>query len=162
MEEDAKKQTSAETVKDYNTIFERLVENDKDLRGLVAYGIYKQTKRDWIVRYKDQNNKNPNDQECRAWVNGRVEKDLQLLCEHADNILKNFGENFVEKMKPGIEKTNIEKKIEERTKFWPAVGASFVAWIGSLFIVVLILTISSKEFRGLVVKMFFVASGISS
>ena len=36
----------------YNTVYERLVLRDDDLVGLIAYALYKQRKRAWVVDFQ--------------------------------------------------------------------------------------------------------------
>lgn len=45
----------------YNKAMEILLDGDDDLVGLVAYALYKQSKRDWIVSYRRQYGRPPND-----------------------------------------------------------------------------------------------------
>lgn len=57
-------------IKDYNTIFERFVgaseEAPQDLLGIVAYGIYKHAKREWVADIRTRFARPPTEDELRA------------------------------------------------------------------------------------------------
>ena len=40
--------------KPYNTVYEKLVQRDDDLIGLIAYALYKQHRRDWLIAYRQR------------------------------------------------------------------------------------------------------------
>jgi len=50
-----------------NFIYSELVQSDDDLVGLVAYGIYKRHKIEFIEKFKRENNRPPYDSECKAF-----------------------------------------------------------------------------------------------
>ncbi len=53
---------------DYNEIYDKLVQSDKDAVGLLAYGIYKREKRNHIIQHKKENNNiPPTDAEMREF-----------------------------------------------------------------------------------------------
>jgi hypothetical protein len=55
---------------DRNPVFEQLVSGDSDIVGLVAYSIYKQHKRDWLIAFKHAKGRTPTDEESVAYIIG--------------------------------------------------------------------------------------------
>lgn len=51
----------------YNFIYEKLVTAENDLVGLIAYGIYKKHKIEYITRIKEESGREPTDDECRSF-----------------------------------------------------------------------------------------------
>jgi len=60
----------AEPDNDRNPVFEQLVSGDSDIVGLVAYSIYKQHKRDWLIAFKHAKGRTPTDEESVAYIIG--------------------------------------------------------------------------------------------
>ena len=55
---------------DRNPVFEQLVAGDADIVGLVAYSIYKQHKRDWLIAFKQTKSRMPSEDETFAYIIG--------------------------------------------------------------------------------------------
>ena len=55
---------------DRNPVFEQLVAGDVDIVGLVAYSIYKQNKRDWLIAFRRVKNRAPTEDEASAYIIG--------------------------------------------------------------------------------------------
>jgi hypothetical protein len=53
-----------------NPMFDRLVEREEDTVGLLAYALYKQTKRDWLIAFDETHARAPTDAESRAFITG--------------------------------------------------------------------------------------------
>jgi hypothetical protein len=53
-----------------NMVFSKLVANDKDITGLVAYGLYKLAKRDWAEAFRAENHRDPTDEEANVFILG--------------------------------------------------------------------------------------------
>lgn len=51
----------------YNFIYEKLVLAEDDVVGLIAYGIYKRHKIEFITKIKDEQGREPTDEECRSF-----------------------------------------------------------------------------------------------
>lgn len=64
----------------YNYIFKKLVDDETDLIGLVAYGLYKNNKIEYLEKFKDKNGREP------------TEDELELFNEHSctDSSLHNY------------------------------------------------------------------------
>lgn len=55
---------------DYNPMMQALVANDGDIIGLIAYSLYKQNKRDWMMAFAQDNNREPTPNELRSYIIG--------------------------------------------------------------------------------------------
>ena len=55
---------------DRNPVFEQLGAGDSDIGGLVAYSIYKQHKRDWLIAFKHTKGRMPSEDEAFAYIIG--------------------------------------------------------------------------------------------
>jgi hypothetical protein len=53
-----------------NPMFAKLVERDDDTVGLLAYALYKQSKRDWLIAFHETHARAPTDAESRAFITG--------------------------------------------------------------------------------------------
>jgi hypothetical protein len=53
-----------------NPMFDKLVEREDDTVGLLAYALYKQSKRDWLVAFLEMHGRAPTDAESRAFITG--------------------------------------------------------------------------------------------
>lgn len=51
-------------------VFQRLVKDDTDIAGLVAYSIYKQNKLDWLRAFESAMGRTPNDAEMASYIVG--------------------------------------------------------------------------------------------
>jgi hypothetical protein len=59
---------SDEDSKNYNTVYEKIVQRDDDLVGLIAYALYKQNKRDWLIQQRQRKSKEPTETELNAYL----------------------------------------------------------------------------------------------
>lgn len=58
------------TPHNHNTIFGSLVAMEADIAGFVAYGLYKQNKRDWMIAFAREHRRPPNEAEVRSYILG--------------------------------------------------------------------------------------------
>ena len=70
-----------------NTIFDRLVANEADVVGLLAYSLSMQNKRDWLAAFQAEKGRDPDAAEMAAYdIGERIERRLatyRKLAEHA-------------------------------------------------------------------------------
>ena len=59
-----------EAESDRNPVFEQLVAGDVDIVGLIAYSIYKQNKRDWLIAFRRAKSRAPTEDEASAYIIG--------------------------------------------------------------------------------------------
>ena len=60
----------SDTGEDRNPVFEMLVSADSDIVGLVAYSIYKQNKRDWLIAFSHVKGREPTEDERSSFIIG--------------------------------------------------------------------------------------------
>lgn len=136
----------------YNKIFETLVSLDADgvgdtttdhVVGFIAYGIYKQMKREWFARYRrDHPGQRPSQAEIDAWSAAQMgSTQIKGLLKQARLILEAAQDAAVAEATPQIEKDTL------RQAFWPSVRASMIATF--LYTVLLILSSFLLAFVGI-------------
>lgn len=64
--------TAQQTPQDINRVFDHLVEAADDVIGLIAYALYKQDKRDWMVSWRSRHSAEPTPDQVEAFVNGQM------------------------------------------------------------------------------------------
>ena len=81
----------------HSDIFERLSANDdSDLIGLVAYGLYQRRKRTWLHAFHTQHGRYPSPEERNSFSFGHQADAINALRNEAENVLAAFGESVVE------------------------------------------------------------------
>lgn len=95
----------------FNKIFQRLVRDPDDLVGLVAYGIYKQEKRDWIIRHRNEYSRRPSDDEVRSFNSHYSDMALERFRNEAESMMIDFAEVVVESRAPEIERQAVASGI---------------------------------------------------
>ncbi len=89
----------------YNPIFEYFVPADRaddNVRGLIAYGLYKIAKREWSQGIPIRQGRQPNAAEREAYIATWTSSRLAGLEQQADATLAAFGSAVVEAAAPGI------------------------------------------------------------
>lgn len=125
---------------DYNTVFEQLVGEadpaDRQLIGLVAYGLYKISKREWVVTYREQNGGGkPSEDERRGHAMGQTQTILDGYRSQANEIVAGYANSILEAERPRILREALKGSFWR--SFWPSFLASF-AFASALSIVVII------------------------
>lgn len=77
-------------IKDYNDVFERLVSDEADILGHIAYALYKVDKKEWIREKKNRGDCNPDISEYVAW---QTDTRLENYRVRADIIINKFAES---------------------------------------------------------------------
>ena len=116
----------------YSDVFSRLVRNDNDVAGRVAYGIYKTTKQEFIK--KEQSERGTvliPDDVMEEFYASQTDYMLELYRKHANKLLREFLD---ESYKDDIakEKQSLEEKYEKlsdsvKPSFWHGVLQSITA-----------------------------------
>jgi len=60
----------SDAAEDRNPVFGMLVSGDEDIIGLVAYSIYKQNKRDWLIAFSVVKGREPTEDERASYIIG--------------------------------------------------------------------------------------------
>jgi len=90
--------------REYNEVFERLVRGSDDIEGFIAYGLYKQAKREWLIAFHDKHGAAPKPADLRAYQASWTDTTLQSLRENAESGLSAYAEVVIEAVKPQIER----------------------------------------------------------
>ncbi|KAB0676717.1 hypothetical protein [Aureimonas leprariae] len=109
----------------YNPLYERFVTDDQStsdqLTGMVAYGLYKQAKREWTTAHYERHGRKPSEDELASYIATWTPSMVQNLREQANGIVLAFGGFLVEENAPRIREEAL------RGTFWKAVGVSIFA-----------------------------------
>lgn len=122
----------------YNRTYERLVNDPNDLVGLLAYALYKQSKRDWLTRYKQKDSSGPSLSEMQAYAEHFGDDDLRRFRDEAQTTLYEFAQTFLEDRLPSIKNdivkaeitpllADLEETVKSRTSFKSALEANLAA-----------------------------------
>jgi hypothetical protein len=96
----------------YNRVFEALVETNDDLTGLVAYSLYKQHKRDWLIRFREATGASPSSQELNAFLLSVLLPDqIAQYRQAAADALVGYAQAFVLAEEPKIREEAISQRI---------------------------------------------------
>lgn len=125
---------------DYNTVFERICQRSTnagdEIIAFIAYGIYKERKRDFIInRGAELNSAVPQseiDLYHKTWNDGQID----LAWNRAKEVLAEFGVNYAEQEKQAAVKAALVDAL--RGSFWKNVlvnaAANFIFAIGAILI----------------------------
>jgi hypothetical protein len=144
----------------YSKAFEKLVLEDDDVVGLLAYALYKQTINENVCNGKT--GVIPEDRDPQP-------KEVKLYRDQAESYLRTFAQVAIDKERANIissalpesiavvtgrlvqAENNIVGYIKSATGFWwPGVGIGIVAWLISLAITVLVVSQAPEWSYGLI------------
>ena len=121
----------------FSKVYERLVSDDRDLLGQVAYSIYKMRKRDFLMQKQAETGEEEIDEKAiNAFVEAQSDYTLGLYKEQAKNIFREFlNASYESELEEAVEQIEREYigKYEELAKnvrphsWWYGVLQSFVA-----------------------------------
>lgn len=124
------------TAKHFNFIYEKLVASENDLIGLLAYGLYKRHKIDFIRTFNDEHGRDPTEAEFQPfYTSSTVSNQLDRYKEQAGRLLDDFSEvlltekaeDIAESIYAGSEAIHEIKKLNR--SFWNSVGENVVVTI---------------------------------
>ena len=127
----------------YNSVFEQLVDEAEDgaetLVGLVAYGLYKVGKREWVLDVRKESGAKPTDEQLLAHAKSQTSTVLEGYRSQAAEIVATYANAIVESERPGILREAIRGTFMR--SFWPSFAAS-VAFAAILSLIVIIAAIN--------------------
>lgn len=132
----------------YNNVFERLVDDAEDsghrqLIGLVAYGLYKLGKREWVISRKEEDGVSPSEETYRAYAKAQNQTVLDGYRAQAEQILGAYANSVLESERPRIFRDAIKGSFMR--SFWPSLAAS-VAFAAILALIVVIAALNGTGF----------------
>lgn len=83
--------------------FRKLVTSPDDIEGFIAYGLYKQAKREWLVAQREKSGRAPTGGEMDAYNAYWTDTALQSLRENAESALSAYADAVVTAASPTIE-----------------------------------------------------------
>lgn len=143
--------TSPADQEKYNPVFELLVDNEEDkITGYVAYALYKQKKRDWIVDFKERRGTLPSDAEFDEYNKAEcLPRNLEMLRRDAQSVLAAYSteivaaelESLKEKARNDVEQGRLDaalRTIEAQNSFSRQVGVALVSTLLTTIIIIII------------------------
>ena len=138
--------------KKYSVIYEQLVSDKNDVLGLIAYGIYKSAKIEYIKEFTDANDGvPPTDEEletfhdaCRHNLESYKSEATAILHEYSEEYLSGQLEELEEKVSAAYE----EEVANLKPSFWFGSLQSFIGSVGFAVFVGIILFILLWMQRG--------------
>lgn len=125
----------------YNFIYSKLVAAPDDLVGLIAYGLYKREKIEFIARFKDDHSNDPTDADLAIFHSlTNTDSRRENYRSQAEGILASFSNKMLEEITGKIQDEYEDTLIEELKKaqpFWRGVGQNLVSSVATLAIIAL-------------------------
>lgn len=120
----------------YNFIYAQLVQGEDDLIGLIAYGIYKKHKIEFITQIKKEFDRDPTDEECQSFsaatntesqLNSYRSQAETMLSEAVGNIAGEEINRFEKEMLRDYKDTLSSCIPSGRKSFWLSLFAGVVS-----------------------------------
>lgn len=146
-------------MREYNFIYSKIVRDDNDFIGKIAYSIYKEDKIQYINSFLEKNQKNPDQHELKSFHEiSSTENSIDRYRLQAENLLQEFLDNTLsEALNEASEEIKSNQILlirDEVSKlkpagFWFGVLQNALATIvltGFLALIVLIINFSTEGF----------------
>ncbi len=144
----------------YSYIFSKLVENDTDIVGHIAYALYKSDKVNYIENFKESNKREPTDEDLDAFhsVSSQIEsvRKYRFVAAH---ILRDFLDNSLDESIEKIEQDCANRHAEilkdvikpllpkkKSTTFWHGVLQSVAG--AFIFAIIVAAFVFIKNYKG--------------
>lgn len=123
----------------YNFIYKQLVTSEDDIVGLIAYGIYKKHKIEFVTHIKDEQKRDPTDEECNSFfIASTTSSQLDKYRSQAENMLLEMAGNITDNELKQYESEMLRNYKKEISSCVPSnlktFGNSIVAGIVSAFL----------------------------
>jgi hypothetical protein len=92
------------TPAEHNPVFDQLVRASDDIEGFIAYGLYKQAKREWLVNHKTREGRAPTPAELRSFFRQWTPTTLKAFRENAESALFGYAQSVVQNETPFIQR----------------------------------------------------------
>ncbi|MGB8276473.1 MAG: hypothetical protein WCF20_00830 [Methylovirgula sp.] len=128
---------------DYNTIFEKLVGDpeEENLEGYISYVYYKQTKREWVLKFQQKNGRKPNDKELQDYVETWTESSLSAYQKKAEQALIEFITYIIDNERPKI----LREALQHRSFVRDASVAFVGAFLYTVFLIAVTLALKFAD-----------------
>lgn len=119
----------------YNPVYEKLVGPEASLVGLVAYGLYKTAKREWVEQHK------PAPAEIGRYHTTVTQTQLSVYRAEAEARLAAYADSILESATPSIQKRALDDavlaEVRKQNSLWRNALASVVGGVGFALILIL-------------------------
>ena len=92
------------TLAEHNPVFDQLVRAPDDMGGFIAYGLYKQAKREWLISHKAREGRAPTLTELRSFSRQWTPTTLKAFRDNADSALFSYAQSVVQDETPFIQR----------------------------------------------------------
>jgi len=151
--------------REYNSIYEKLVEGENDIIGHIAYSIYKRDKIDYITSKKEEDVKIKNKTLKSFHEISSSNSSIESYKIKAEIFMQAFFENTFQEMKEDIETQTIENQTEILKEIVAPLSPSFLTTLkhnvlagltitAIIALLVLVINFSTNGFWDTVGKMF--------
>ncbi|MBZ0258040.1 hypothetical protein K8I31_18390 [bacterium] len=136
-------QDSTDTSYNYNQTYEKLIEDENDLVGMIAYSLYKENKREWIIEFRSNHSRPPNKDEEKLFVESKTPKDIERYRLQSEQMLTAYAGYILDKSTAEIREKAINESVLSSVNkkiggFWKQV---FAGSVGAFFYSLLLLLI---------------------
>jgi len=115
----------------YNAMYERLVDDSANtVQGYIAYGLYKNAKREWIRQFEGEHGRRPRPLEVQAYVDAYTAQMRETFETQAAGVLAQFADGAVADSKPAIVEAALKGGV------WRAIWQSIAA--NAIYTIILI------------------------
>lgn len=115
----------------YNYIYKTLVEDDNDILGIIAYGIYKKHKIEFIDKIKKEQGREPTDEECYSFFAcSTTETQLESYRSQAEMLLSEAVGNIAREEIVEFEKEMLKNYKKEISSCVPSNMKTF--WLSAI------------------------------
>lgn len=116
----------------YNYIYNQLVVSEGDLVGLIAYGIYKKHKIEFITSIKKEQHRDPTDEECSSFfIASTTSSQLDKYRTQAENMLLEMAGNITDKELKQYEYDMLKNYRQEISSCIPSNWSTLLISIGA-------------------------------
>ena len=116
---------SEKSAQHYNRVFEKFVgespDGMSDIVGIVAYGIYKNAKREWATDFRSSYNRAPSQDDLNAYHATWTPAQIQSARNSAAQVMAEYADSVISAEEPRILKDAL------KGSFWPSVFTSISA-----------------------------------
>lgn len=131
----------------YNFIYKELVTAEDDLVGLIAYGIYKKHKIEFITKIKKEYDREPNEGECQSFfAASTTESQLKNYRSQAETLLSEMVGNIANEELARYEGEMLRNYKQEITSCLPSNKQTFWISIGTGILSTLLFTVIAGIF----------------
>ncbi len=138
----AQQQTSANVASEYNRVFEKFVgespDGMSDIVGIVAYGIYKNAKREWATDFRAAYGRAPSQDDLRAYHATWTPAQIQSARNSAAQVMAEYADTVISEEEPRILRDAV------KGRFWPSIFTSMFANACYTLILIFIAVILAK------------------